>query len=169
MKLTMNRRGEFRCNWTSTHNKCGTGPETSPKYSYYCHIETADILDPHGFVFDQLHIDQYFQERYSRYQSAKSCEKLAVTACEDIKRMIENHMLSHSGVSAIYKISVTIGLGDNGPAQMTAEWVPVAAKPIANVKKRKGRDLIETVMFSNDRFKPAEVLPPGMRGSRRLP
>lgn len=135
MKLTMNRRGEFVCNWSDTNNKCGVGPETAPKYSYHCHIETADILGPHGFVFDQLKIDEYFQNKYNKQQSAKSCERLAVNACEDIKRMIENHMLGHSGMSVIYRIVVTIGLGDHGPAQMTAEWTPV--KQIANVKRRK--------------------------------
>ena len=134
MKLTMNRRGEFRCNWSDPHNKYGTGPDTAPKYTYHCHIETADILDPHGFVYDQLKIDEYFQQKYFHRQSAKSCEKLAVSACEDIKRMIENHMLSHSGMSVIYKISVTIGVTGMDAAQMTAEWTPV--KQVANVKKR---------------------------------
>jgi hypothetical protein len=143
MKLTMNRRGEFRCNWYDTTNKCGVGPETNPNYQYHCHIETADILDQNGFVFDQLKIDEYFQQKYRAIQSAKSCERLAVNACDDIKRMIENHMLMHSGMSVIYRISVTIGLG---PAQMTAEWVPEAAKQVANVKRRmRNNDLIDAI------------------------
>lgn len=103
-------------------------------YRYHCHIETADILDPHGFVFDQLKIDDYFQQKYGRSQPAKSCERIAITACEDVKRMIEYHMLGHNGMSVIYRIAVTITVGD-GPAQMTAEWTP--AKQIANVKRKK--------------------------------
>jgi hypothetical protein len=158
MKLTMNRRGEFRCNWRDTNNKCGVGLETTPKYTYYCHIETANILDIHGFVFDQLEIDKYFQKKYNKLQSAKSCERIAVSACEDVKRMIENHMLDHNGLSVIYRVAVTIGLGEDGPADMTAEWVPDAAKPIANVKRhRTFGDFIEAVKF------------PASTRSRRLP
>jgi hypothetical protein len=136
MKLTMNRRGEFQCNWLDTHNKCGVGPDTYPRYTYHCHIETADILDAHGFVFDQLEIDNFFKKKYAVPRSAQSCERIAVSACEEIKRMIENHMLGHSGMSVIYRIAVTIGTSD-GPATMTAEWVPEAAKPIANVKRTR--------------------------------
>jgi hypothetical protein len=135
MKLTMNRRGEFRCYWNNTHNKCGTGVQTAPIYSYNCHIETADILDPHGFVFDQLKIDEYFAKKYTGFQDAKSCERIAVTACQDIKQMIENHMLGHNGMSVIYRIAVTISVGD-GPAQMTAEWTPGKSKQIANAKQK---------------------------------
>src|SRR2546430_15256545 len=111
MKLTMNRKGSFRCNWFDTANKCGLGPDKFPMYTYQCHIETADILDAQGFVFDQLKIDEYFQQKYRGQQAAQSCERIAVSACGEIRRMIENHMLGHNGMSVIYKIAVTIGVG----------------------------------------------------------
>lgn len=131
MKLTMKRKGSFRCDWTNTHNKCGIGTDTNPVYQYDCLIETADILDEQGFVFDQLEIDTYFQQKYagrsliSGYANktshpAKSCEIIALDAVRDVKRMIENHMLGHSGMSLIYRIAVTISFGDQ--AMLTAEW-----------------------------------------------
>lgn len=137
MKLTMNRKGTFTCNWSSIDGKCGIGPSLSPTYTYHCILETGNILDPNGFVFDQLLLDRYFNSKYAYIHKPQSCEKIATTACEDIKRMVENHMLNTSGVSAIYRISVTIGLGTDGPASLTAEWVPDAAKQVANVKKVK--------------------------------
>lgn len=149
MKLTMNRKGEFRCNWFSADNKCGTGSQLNPWYAYHCHIETADILDGHGFVFDQLEIDNYFKKKYGNVQAAKSCERIAVDGCNDIKHMIENHMLGHNGMSVIYRIAVTIGTTD-GPATLTAEWVPEAAKPIANVKRRKDGTTIKTIKLSKE-------------------
>jgi hypothetical protein len=153
MKLTMNRRGEFQCKWSNTHNKCGVGPNTAPKYSYHCHIETADILDPHGFVFDQLKIDEYFTKKYSGNQDAKSCENIAVSACQDIKRMIENHMLSHNGISVIYRIAVTISVGD-GPAQMTAEWTPETVKQKKVREQWSKKENIATLVWNRTRRLP---------------
>lgn len=166
MKLTMNRQGEFHAHWSDPHNKCGAGHDITPKYSYHCHIETANILDPHGFVFDQLKIDEYFVKKYSGYQNAKSCENIAVTACQDVKRMIENHMLSHNGMSVIYRIAVTISVRD-GAAQMTAEWTPEATKQIANVKRKKTdseivRD-IETTSIDNKKTMPISNLEKNLR------
>lgn len=170
MKLTMNRKGEFHCNWRSADNKCGVGPGTNPKYTYHCHIETADILDGHGFVFDQLKIDDYFKQKYYKYQDAKSCERIALDACSDVKRMIENHMLSHNGMSVIYRISVTIGTGD-GPATMTAEWVPDAAKPIANVKrhKKQGTIAIDIETTSKEPWPGKQLQTRYWKRTRRLP
>lgn len=135
MKLTMDRRGQFRCNWTDTHGKCGIGTDTTPVYHYRCVIETADILDSNDFVFDQLKINEYFQKQYLYSQKPLSCERLAMNAVKHVKRMVENHMLGHNGMSVVYKISVTISLEENGPAQMTAEWTPETTKQVANVKK----------------------------------
>lgn len=148
MKLTMKRHGSFRCRWTSTNGKCGIGTDTTPIYTYACHIETADILDQNGFIYDQLQIDEYFQKKYNdgNYRPALSCEKLAVNAVNDIKYMIESHMLKNSGLSVIYKIAVTIGV-DNGNASMTAEWVPEAIKPVGNVKRVKRPVSVERRML----------------------
>ena len=62
MKLILNRNGKFGYRWLSTDNMCGTIMTTEPVYNYACHIETADILDKHGFIMDQLDVDKYFQE-----------------------------------------------------------------------------------------------------------
>jgi len=167
MKLTMNRRGNFRCNWSSADNKCGTGTELTPAYAYHCHIETADILDQHGFIIDQLEIDKYFQTKYYGNQPAwkttpaQSCEKIALNAVNDIKRMIENHMLSNHGMSVIYRIAVTISLSDqSSPAQMTAEWLPEATKPIANVKRRRQKGTVSIDIETAPVSKPKHGLQP---------
>jgi hypothetical protein len=124
MKLTMDRKGKFQCNWLTTHRKCGAGADTKPIYEYRCIVETADILDSNGFIYDQLEIDTYFKNRYKRKQKALSCEYLAINAVMNVKRLIQSHLeKSGAGKSAIHRIAVTISLED-GPAQMTAEWTP---------------------------------------------
>lgn len=170
MKLTMDRRGQFRCNWLHTHGKCGIGTDMAPVYHYRCVIETADILDQNGFIYDQLSIDEYFRRRYERQQKPLSCERLAANAVVDVKHMIENHMLKHSGMSVIYKISVTISLEENGPAQMTAEWTPETIKQVANVKKLKPAKVafdIETMPLTKASLdNRLRKLPPNWRDDR---
>lgn len=143
MKLILNRKGEFPCHWLSTDNMCGTINTTEPIYSYDCRIETADILDKQGFIMDQLMVDDYFQKRYThsegRYRqrqrhNAVSCEQIAINGVNEIKRMLEDHMLKETGISVIYKIAVTISFGPKH-ASITAEWTPDVDKEIANVKK----------------------------------
>lgn len=146
MKLILNRKGEFPCHWLSTDNMCGTINTTEPIYSYDCRIETADILDSHGFIMDQLMVDDYFQKRYThtpeerrgirsrQRHHAVSCEQIAINGVNEIKRMLEDHMLKETGISVIYKIAVTISFGPKH-ASITAEWTPDVDKEIANVKK----------------------------------
>ena len=152
MKLFMNRNGDFKCNWNSTENMCGTIENLNPIYSYACVIETGDILDTQDFVFDQLNVDKYFQEKYkeavvhspsyrggnhiTRRHAPRSCERIAIDAVNDIRRMLEKHMLSHADLAVIYRIAVTISFGPKHAA-ITAEWVPDAAKPVAAITRKK--------------------------------
>jgi len=148
MKLIMNRNGDFTCNWSSMDNMCGTIATLNPVYSYSCVIETGDILDKQDFVFDQLNVDKYFQDKYKaapypphtnsrdvRRHKPRSCERIAIDAVNNIREMLEKHMLGHADMSVIYRIAVTISFGPKH-ASITAEWRPDAAKEIANVKKR---------------------------------
>lgn len=167
MKLTMKRNGEFTCHWINADGMCGVGTELNPRYRYECNIETGDILDKNDFIIDQLDVDRYFQQKYGKQfgvvvqpewdnrfgtfnytkHRARSCERIALDAVTDIKNMVETHMLSHSGMSVVYRIAVTISFGDQ--ATMTAEWVPATVKQVANVKKVKPKPQDPAVQSPN--------------------
>lgn len=148
MKLIMKRNGNFKCNWRSADGKCGADTDLSPMYYYDCHIEAAaDILDSHGFIVDQLEIDRYFQQRYDGTPKnfrqpdvcpdfnhhPQSCERIALNAVVELKQMIEKHLIKETGVARLHKVSVSIGF--NNLAVMTAEWTPEKARADGRTSK----------------------------------
>lgn len=126
IKLKMVRRGSFRANWSTHENMCGIALSSNPTYNYVCEIECGTVLDKHGFMIDQLDVDSFFQTRYTYSMrkpdghKARSCEVMAIECCEDVKYMVESHMMKATGNSEIHRIAVTIFF--NETAAMTAEW-----------------------------------------------
>ena len=118
----MVRRGTFRANWNTTENMCGITLSTNPTYNYICEIECGTVLDQHGFMIDQLDIDRYFRKKFETFNGVKalSCERMAIICCEDVKYMVESHMMKATGGSEIHRIAVTIFF--NETTAMTAEW-----------------------------------------------
>lgn len=126
MKLKMIRRGRFECHWRTTENMCGITSSNTPSYNYVCEIECGPVLDQHGFMIDQLDVDKYFQTKWSARAGgytghiALSCEKMALACVDDVKYLVEAHMMKAAGFSEIHRLSVTISF--NETAAMTAEW-----------------------------------------------
>lgn len=126
IKLKMVRRGSFRANWSTHENMCGIALSSNPAYNYVCEIECGTVLDKHGFMIDQLDVDRFFQTRYAYStrepggHKARSCEVMAIECCDEVKYMVESHMMRATGGSEIHRIAVTIFFNDT--AAMTAEW-----------------------------------------------
>jgi hypothetical protein len=126
IKLKMVRRGSFAENGVTTENMCGVTQSSNPTYNYVCEIECGTILDSHGFMIDQLDVDRYFQVKFAaslknpQGVTGISCERMAIVCLEDVKYMVESHMMKSTGGSEIHRIAVTIYFNDT--AAMTAEW-----------------------------------------------
>lgn len=127
MKMILRRRGQFVCHWKSAENKCASGDNLHPKYTYEVKLVLKDAarLDSHGFLMDQLGLDKYFQLRYIGVNGGhepKSCEVIARIAVLDIIDLFvqERGLPLYEVGDFLEKVSVTIGAGT--PASMTAEW-----------------------------------------------
>lgn len=81
-KLTMNREGSFHVKATGD-NHCGVDEDLDIRYKLVC--ECAPSLDYRGFLFDQLHVADYFK---TVRRSRLSCERLVIKCCQDLKKMI---------------------------------------------------------------------------------
>jgi len=81
-KLTMNRKGKFHIKATGP-NHCGVDEDLDIEYHLIC--ECTPSLDYRGFLFDQLHVADYFK---SIKRSKLSCERLVMKCARDLKQMI---------------------------------------------------------------------------------
>lgn len=84
--FTIKRRGEFRIR-VHGPNHCGTvaeGEELAMKYKLTVVCE-EESLDDRGFLFDQMGVQRYFEERHG--MTSLSCEKFA--------RDASKHLLAH--------------------------------------------------------------------------
>jgi hypothetical protein len=160
MKLKMVRKGTFQCYWKSTENMCGLSGSQAPSYNYVCEIECGPVLDKHGFLVDQLDVDKYFQEKYRKGfpQPARSCERTAMECLNDVKYMVETHMMKSWGYSDIRRIAVTIFV--NEVAAMTAEWSATDGKPLEGLDRKQNNKADGGQRSSN----PADTLPRAANG-----
>lgn len=110
--LTMNRQGEFDIHAYGP-NHCGVPEDLKIKYHMVC--ECGAKLDSRGFLFDQINVDNYFQ---NIKRSKLSCEKLTIKCVRDLVRAI---MQENPGC-LIHKVDLTLS-----PfpfmASMTYSWV----------------------------------------------
>jgi hypothetical protein len=143
IKLKMVRRGSFKANWYNTQNMCGVTESKNPTYHYVCEIECGTVLDAQGFMIDQLDVDRFFQVRFAASQRspmgqmALSCERMAIACCEDVKYMVESHMMQSTGASEVHRIAVTISFNDT--AAMTAEWKATDEQTCGSSGKKPSR------------------------------
>src|SRR5579859_7836789 len=143
IKLKMVRRGNFTANWKTTENMCGVTESHNPTYNYVCEIECGTILDEHGFMIDQLDVDRYFQVKFAASRrnpngvNALSCERMAIICCDDVKYMVESHMMKATGGSEVHRIAVTIFF--NETAAMTAEWKATNENACGTTGRKPGR------------------------------
>jgi hypothetical protein len=126
VRLTLKRSGTFKCHWSEYENRCGTNRDPIQEYKYECEIETNDGLDEHGFVVDQIAVNQTMQKLFfsgpDLPHTARSCERIAMAAVYEIVRLV-----GHS-VAEPYRVRVGVGVippkNVKGEAMIYAEWKP---------------------------------------------
>ena len=82
--LTMNRQGEFTI-LTTGNSHCGTmtNQQLPIRYTMICECEAT--LDPRGFLFEQVNVDNFFKQMK---RTRLSCEKLTISCCKKLVSMI---------------------------------------------------------------------------------
>jgi len=111
LRLTMKRKGKFTvgtCEDDST--QCGfAGTRT---LSYGVLIEgSPEYLTPEGFLIDNFAIQRYFDTTYAQVKKFLSCERIAMKAVADIRRMVGK------GCKA-----VEVTVDGTGVAGLSASW-----------------------------------------------
>lgn len=82
--LTMNRQGEFEI-LTVGDSHCGTFTNQYLKVKYHMICECENILDPRGFLFEQVNIDNFFK---NMKRTKLSCERLTISCCKKLVTLI---------------------------------------------------------------------------------
>lgn len=82
--LTMNRSGEFNI-FTTGDSHCGTFTNQNLQVRYTMVCECENILDPRGFLFEQVNIDNFFK---NMKRTTLSCEKLTISCCKKLVTLI---------------------------------------------------------------------------------
>jgi hypothetical protein len=83
--LTMNRQGEFEI-YTYGDSHCGTLTNQFLPVKYHMVCECENILDPRGFLFEQVSVDQFFK---GLKKTRLSCEKLTISCCKKLVALIK--------------------------------------------------------------------------------
>ena len=111
VRLSMKRIGKFtigECEDDTT--QCGYKGTRTLDYAVL--IEgSPERLTPEGFLIDNFAVQRYFDETYKSVKQFVSCERIAMKAVSDIRRMVG------IGVKAV---SVTVD--GTGKAGLTATW-----------------------------------------------
>jgi hypothetical protein len=81
--LKMDRGGEFRIRAIGP-NHCGVEENLTVRYQMVCLCSPK--LDSRGFLFDQVNVDNYFQ---NIKRTRRSCEKLTKSCLGDLLKMIK--------------------------------------------------------------------------------
>lgn len=118
MKLQITRTGTFIVSPDARpEHVCGT--LNNHILHYQVLIEsTPEYLDHHGFIIDNNAIHDYFVSTYQRCSKFRSCEWIAMRACEHFSTL----------VTGCTRVRVQIS-GNPTAAWLTAEYVPVHPKP----------------------------------------
>lgn len=82
--LTMNRSGEFQV-FTTGDSHCGTLTNQVLPVKYHMICECDNILDPRGFLFEQVNVDKFFKKMK---RTTLSCEKLTISCCKKLVTLI---------------------------------------------------------------------------------
>jgi hypothetical protein len=82
--LTMNRQGEFQV-FTTGDSHCGILTNQLLPVKYHMICECENILDPRGFLFEQVNIDKFFK---GMKRTTLSCEKLTISCTKKLVTLI---------------------------------------------------------------------------------
>lgn len=125
--LKMDREGEFQVRATGPSH-CGVLENLTLKYHMVCLCDTT--LDDRGFLFDQIHVHEYFE---SIRQTTLSCEQLCIECGHELIRRIK----SENPGCVIRKMTLTLS-PTPFKASMTFDWegklTANKRKPFINLK-----------------------------------
>lgn len=82
--LIMNRQGEFEV-FTTGDSHCGTLTNQFLPIKYHMICECENVLDPRGFLFEQVNVDKFFKKMK---RTTLSCEKLTISCCKKLVTLI---------------------------------------------------------------------------------
>lgn len=109
--LKMDREGEFQVKATGpTH--CGVDENLTVRYHMVCLCDAT--LDNRGFLFDQLHVQEYFASIRS---TRLSCEQLVIECGHELIRRIKDE----NPECVIRKMTLTLAPAPF-KASMTFDW-----------------------------------------------
>src|SRR5690349_18792761 len=93
--LTLTRTGQFSVRYTHDHaRQCGPTMQTDV-LTYEVELTmTGEDLDQQGFVVDNNYVAQYFHDTYHEVSSFVSCERIAMRACIDLKRILGDKLIA---------------------------------------------------------------------------
>lgn len=112
--ITINREGQFSVRYTNdASNQCGLRGTMVLNYKVKI-VGDSEHLNSKGFIVDNNEIHDYFVGGFEKVVNFESCEKIAMRACEDLKRMCEDQG------ARVHAIDVTIS--GNPQAGLTASW-----------------------------------------------
>lgn len=113
MDLSMRRVGQFEVLW-SDDDTTQCGPYGTRTLAYDVRIEaTEKCLDSQGFIIDNNEIDSYFKRRYREVRKFESCERIAMVACEELRKMLNGRPIR----------SIEVTIAGSKLARLTAKWV----------------------------------------------
>lgn len=113
VKLKLTRAGVFRCSADRDWTQCGVRGIRELRYRVEIRAR-PDRLTAEGFIIDNLRVKQYFDARWLNVADLPSCEIMAMTACDELRRLVEE------GGAECDVVRASIG-GVAGDAFLTAE------------------------------------------------
>lgn len=121
--MSITREGQIAIT-TVGDSHCGTRPEWVSRDSEYvvtvkykCVVECRPITDARGFLFDQVHIDNWLKGYADNYVIEQSCEELSNTLAELVIKRIGKE----SPLCKILSLSLTLS-PDPYVASVTATY-----------------------------------------------
>lgn len=117
--LCIERTGKFKVRFSGDNStQCGIRGKTETLH-YIVRIDgDPRHLTREGFIIDNMEIHRYFVEKYAAIGDFKSCEHIAMTACDDLRAMFGRGNLRNVRVKSI-RVSVS---GNKWAAGITAGW-----------------------------------------------
>jgi len=115
-KLTMNREGRFHIDAYGP-NHCGVSDYLEINYRMICECQPAS-LDKRGFLFDQINVDNFFQNIKS---SRLSCERLTIKCVRNLVKAIK----AENPDCRINKVELTLSPAPF-KASMTYAWTNIS-------------------------------------------
>ncbi len=111
--LLLTKAGYFEIGTVTGNDRFQCGAQGERRIRYHVSITgLPERLSKEGFVLNNHAIQEYFDVKYKVVDTLPSCERIAITACEDLAKI----------AGCPVRVEVTVGGVPN--AGLTAFWQP---------------------------------------------